>query len=215
LSSHAKFFPAGTVHLAVVDPGVGTGRRLLAVHSEEQIYVAPDNGLLDFCIERGVSLAVEITNRNLWRQPASMTFHGRDILAPVAAHLSLGMSLKEAGEPIEMARRLPKPICSVSAEEIVGQVVYVDRFGNLITNVSAGMLREFNSSGNFAIYLGKHHVGTLQSTYGVVDSGCAVAVVGGFDLLEIGVNGGSARRHFNVGVGAMVIVRKNDEATNR
>ena len=208
LSSHSKFFPAGTVHLAVVDPGVGTARRLLAVQAGEQIYLAPDNGLLDFCIDLSADQTVEINNKNLWRHSVAKTFHGRDILSPVAAHISAGMPLSQVGSPTKLVRRMSKPVCSMSDKEIIGQVVYIDRFGNLITNLPARYLHELGNAANFEIYLEEYLIGALCSTYADVEEGTAVAVVGGFDLLEIGINGGSAVKHFRAGVGAVVTVRK-------
>lgn len=208
LSSHTKFFPSGTVHLAVVDPGVGTKRRLLAVETGEQIYVAPDNGLLDFCLEQGVSQAVEITEEELWRQPVAATFHGRDILAPVAAHLSAGLPLERVGKPAPLAPRLPRLACLVSADEITGQVTYVDHFGNLITNIPARYLREFGGAGDLEIFLENHVVGALTCTYADVESGAVAAMVGGFDFLEIGINRGSAALYFAARIGAPVMVRK-------
>lgn len=208
LSAHCKFFPAGSVHLAVIDPGVGTDRRLVALQAGDQIYVGPDNGLLDFCIELGIKQAVEITNQALWHQPVSMTFHGRDILAPVASHLSLGKPFQEIGTHIGIERRLPVVSCKVSREEIFGQVVYVDRFGNLITNISSRMLRELGGGEHLEVSLDGKNAGTLRSTYASVPAGSTVAVVGGFDRLEIALNGGDACSAFGAGVGASVAVQK-------
>jgi hypothetical protein len=208
LSTQSRFFPPGTIHVAVVDPGVGTNRRLLAVQAAEQFYLAPDNGLLDFCIELGIKQAVEITNESLWRQPVSNTFHGRDILAPVAAHLSLGQPLQEIGTSVEFVRRLPAPKYSLSARAISGQIVYIDRFGNLITNISLHLLREFAGDHELEIDLQRKGIGPLRSTYGSVDAGAPVAVIGGFDRLEIGVNQGNASIFFGAQIGDAVTIRK-------
>lgn len=213
LSSQSRFFPAGTVHVAVVDPGVGTNRRLVAVQAAEQIYVAPDNGLLDFCIELGVSEAVEITNQALWRQPVSMTFHGRDILAPVAAHLSLGKPLQEIGSVVELSRRLPAMRFKMSAREILGQVVYIDRFGNLITNISSQVLRQFAGGDDLEIYIDEKMSCSLKPAYASVSVGAPVAVFGGFDRLEIGVNQGNASTFFGARIGDSIKVCKRNEAT--
>lgn len=213
LFSQSRFFPAGTVHVAVIDPGVGTNRRLLAVQAAEQFYLAPDNGLLDFCIEAGITQAVEITNESFWRQPVSMTFHGRDILAPVAAHLSLGKPLQDFGALVELSRRLPVMKFKMSAREILGQVVYVDHFGNLITNISLQLLREFAGDDDLEIDIEGKVIGPLRSTYGSAGVGAPAAVIGGFDRLEIGVNQGNAATFFGVRIGDSIKVCKRNEAT--
>jgi len=208
LFSQSRFFPAGTVHVAVIDPGVGTNRRLLAVQAAEQFYLAPDNGLLDFCIEAGITQAVEITNESFWRQPVSMTFHGRDILAPVAAHLSLGKSLVEIGKNAEFVRRIPAAKLNLSAREIVGQVVYIDRFGNLITNILSQVLREFAGGDDLEIYFDEKMSCLFRPTYASVGVGAPVAVIGGFDRLEIGVNQGNAATFFGSRIGHAIKVCK-------
>jgi len=208
LSSQSRFFPAGTIHVAVIDPGVGTKRRLLAVQATEQFYLAPDNGLLDFCIELGIKRAVEITNHALWRQPVSNTFHGRDILAPVAAHLSLGKPLQDFGIKAELVRRLPALKFSLSEREILGQIVYIDRFGNLITNISSQVLREFAGEDDVEINIEGKMIGPLLSTYGSAGVGAPVAVIGGFDRLEIGVNEGDASIFFGARIGDAITVCK-------
>lgn len=204
LSHHARFFPEGTVHLAVVDPGVGSGRRLLAVDAGAQAYVAPDNGLLDCCLDLGSTRAVELTESKWWRQPVCPTFHGRDILAPVTAHLSTGLSLNDFGRIINLVRRLPTRQCLAMASEVRGEVVYVDRFGNLVTNIPGRTLAELSAGGEVEISVDRHVIGPVQNTYAAVAGGKVVALVGGFGLLEIGVNRGSAARHLAAGVGASV-----------
>jgi len=213
LSTQNRFFPAGTVHVAVIDPGVGTKRRLLAVQAEEQFYLAPDNGLLDFCIELGISETVEIANREHWRQPVSLTFHGRDILAPVAAHLSLDKPLEEIGNKVELMRRLPEMKFKISTREILGQVVYIDHFGNLITNISSRVLREFAGGDDLVIYFDEKMSCPFRPTYASVGAGAPVAVIGGFDRLEIGVNHGNASIIFGARIGDAIKVCKRNEAT--
>ncbi len=213
LSTQSRFFSEGTVHVALIDPGVGTNRRLLAVQAAEQFYLAPDNGLLDFCIELGISQAIEITNKAYWRQPVSNTFHGRDILAPVAAHLSLGKPLQDFGIKAELVRRLPAPEFSVSVREILGQVVYIDRFGNLITNISSQVLREFTGNDDLEIFVDEKTSCSLKPTYASVGVGAPVAVIGGFDRLEIGVNQGNASVSFGARIGDSIKVCKRNEAT--
>ena len=208
LSRHSRFFPTGTVHVAVVDPGVGTERRLLAVEAGEQIYLAPDNGLLDFCLELRLANAVVISNSRLWRSTVSTTFHGRDILAPVAAHLSAGVPLAQVGEAAKLVKRLPANVCSVTSDAIHGKVVYVDRFGNLITNIRAADLAEVKKFSELEIFLENHEIGELKLTYADAPLGSPVAVIGSFEVLEISVNGCSAADHFRMSYGATVVVTK-------
>ena len=208
LCHHSRLFPPGTAHLAVVDPGVGTARRLLAVQSGEQIYLAPDNGLLDFCLDSEVRSAVEITDSRFWRCPVAPTFHGRDILAPVAAYVAAGLPLGELGPATTLERRLPRWSASFDPEGVVGQVVYVDSFGNLITNITSSNLGAVGPASDLEVSLEDKVIGAVNPTYGTARPGAVVAVVGGFDRLEIALFRGSASVHFGVGLGAKVMVRR-------
>jgi S-adenosylmethionine hydrolase len=138
-----KDFPAGTIHVAVVDPGVGSGRRALLVECANQFFVGPDNGLFSWITEReGNFSAWQITNEELFRSPVSSTFHGRDVFAPVAAALSTGVAPAEVGPPLENIVTLAPLSPRMRADAIEGSVIHIDRFGNCITNFTAEHVNE-------------------------------------------------------------------------
>ena len=131
-------FPAGTIHVAVVDPGVGSQRRAIAIESARQFFVGPDNGLFSWICEReGKYAAREVTNEKFFRTPVSTTFHGRDVFAPVAAHLSNGAQLEDVGPALKsiVSAQTLSPV--ITTEVVEGRIVHIDRFGNCITNLTA------------------------------------------------------------------------------
>src|SRR5262245_7189304 len=141
LAEATTWFPAGAIHVAVVDPGVGTERRLIYARIGDQQYLAPDNGLLSLLAARvRPTRIVELSNAEHWLPEVSNTFHGRDILAPVAAQLSLGLEPERLGPALAQIRTLDWQEPIVTANRIEGAVRWIDRFGNLITNVTASML---------------------------------------------------------------------------
>ena len=186
-------FPAGTVHLAVVDPGVGTARRALAAEAAGHRFVAPDNGLLSFLPAgaRFVSLPIP--------PDAAPTFHARDVFAPAAAALAGGARLEALGAPITDAYRSPVPSPRGDGVGVVGEVLYVDRFGTLISNIPGGQVEP-----GVRIRVAGTDVGGLRRTFGDVERGTLVAFVGSGGTVEIAVRDGSAARLLGVGVGAEV-----------
>ena len=222
LSTVCAHFPRGTIHTIVVDPGVGTMRSAIVLQTGEACFVAPDNGLLSYVIHQHASpemslveagptelppgvLAVEITNPRFWRHPVSATFHGRDIFAPVAAHLSLGVPPAELGETISSVNVLPIPRPYVNeGGELVGHVLHIDFFGNVITDIS----EEDLTPGGFRVVVANQLVGSLDSTYADVEAGQALALIGSSGHLEISVRNGSAAGMLGVRMGDTVkIVR--------
>jgi hypothetical protein len=205
LRESCRCFPPGTIHVAVVDPGVGSERRAVAVRTRDQIFVAPDNGLLALALAtqtiRGIR---QLSNPRWFRHPVSRTFHGRDIFAPVAAHLSRGLRWSELGEAgADYVRlRWPEPVARRGV--VLGEIVYLDRFGNGITNLDAPTLGGAVTAG--IVRLGRRMVGPVQTCYASVAPGAAVAVIGSSGLLEIAVNGGSAAQRFRLRVGDPVSV---------
>ena len=186
-------FPAGTVHLAVVDPGVGTARRALAAQAGGHSFVGPDNGLLSGLPEdaRFVTLPV--------LRDASPTFHGRDVFAPAAARLAAGARLDEIGTPVADVVRLAGAAPRVAESAVLGEVVYTDRFGNLISNIPKDLIRM-----GAAITVGETTIGPVRRTFGDVAVGMLVAYIGSGGTVEIGVRQGSAARVLGVAVGAVV-----------
>ncbi len=208
LQAHCRYFPPGTVHLAVVDPGVGSERAALACYAGEHFFVAPDNGLLDFCLDLPDLQAVRLTQPRYWRQEISATFHGRDIFAPVAAHLAAGESLDHLGEPTALQRRRPRLDCRLDGKTLHGQVVYSDRFGNLVSNISTRSLREFAQDQPVTIYLAGHLIGGLSKTYTDVPPQTPLALIGSFGFLEIAVNLANARLRFAARYGTPITVER-------
>jgi len=195
LSGAFRNFPPGTVHVAVVDPGVGSERRILAAEAEGQVLMAPDNGLLPAALGGAEpDRLVVVTNASFFRHPVSMTFHGRDILAPVAAHLTLGVGLSELGHPVSDPVRLESIAPEIGEAEIEGSVIHVDRFGNLVTNIPGSAVRELAAKGG-----GEPHVelaGTvihrIHRAYAEVGVGQLLAVIGSTGRLEVSANRRSA-----------------------
>jgi len=207
LLTAAPYFPAGTVHLGVVDPGVGTARRAVAVQSRSgSWFVGPDNGLLLGALEADPPLAaVELADPSVWRTPTpSATFHGRDIFAPVAAHLARGVTLESLGPAIATASlvRLELAPCVTMAGGVRGSIQAVDRFGNLITNVPEAVLA--GQQVWLATIAG--HVLPGHRTYADVAAGKPLAMVGSHGFVEVAVHQGDARRVLGAGVGDPVEV---------
>jgi len=204
LTTSHPYFPAGTIHVAVVDPGVGTRRRAIAVETQRAFFVAPDNGLLT-CIlkEEKVRKIVALTEPRYWLPEPSSTFHGRDIFAPVAAHLSRGVPLEEMGTPVQDPVLLdwPYPLKRPDGT-IVGHVLHVDRFGNLITN-----LEEKHISGDVVVEVAGHKIEGLKRTFADVEPGKPLAYIGSTGRLEIAIRQGNAAQTFNVRRGDKILVR--------
>ena len=186
-------FPQGSVHLAVVDPGVGTDRRVLAASTAGHFFVAPDNGLLSFLPADAhfVGLPIPVD--------AAPTFQARDVFAPVAGQLALGAPLSHVGHPVGEVYRSPLPAPHHDGTVLIGEVIYVDRFGTLISNIPGDQVEP-----GVRIKVAGTEIGTLARTFGDVGRGALVAFVGSGATVEIAVRDGSAARLLGVGVGAEV-----------
>lgn len=197
------YFPDGTVHLAVVDPGVGGSRRAIAVELATGFLVGPDNGLLTGVLRQYPALAaIELTNRQYWRSHnPSSTFHGRDIFAPVAAHLASGVPLAELGQEIDLDSlvTLPIPECIPTEKGVLGCIQYVDYFGNLVTNVPGSLV----AGKVWSVQVGEMRI-TGQNTYSDISVGSLVGLVGSHGWVEIAINGGNAQSQLQVKVGTQV-----------
>jgi len=206
LRHSVPYFPRGTIHLAVVDPGVGSERRALCVETAGALLVGPDNGLLSLAAPRGeIRRIVHLTEEHFFLTPRSATFHGRDLFAPVAAALAAGTPVEKLGSEVRDMQRLDLPPVVREAHALRGQVIYVDHFGNLATNVSAADLA------GLAIHAPSIGVGSVRlrgvaTSYAAAQRGEPVAVVNSWGLLEIAVREGSARDQLGAGVGAAVVI---------
>ena len=213
IRSYYRYFPQGTIHLAVVDPGVGSDRKIIALKCRGHIFLSPDNGLLTLLLREGsVDILRYVDNPDLFLDPVSRTFHGRDVFAPVGAHLSLGLDIKTVGAPADPRHlfqlEVPEPRDSGQGE-FVGAVIWIDRFGNLVTNVSDSILHRFCASQKDAIpefRISNRSIVGLSMSYNGVKEKEPLAIVGSRGYLEIAVNSGNARDHFMAAKGDSVVI---------
>lgn len=201
LKTIVPYFPAGTVHLAVVDPGVGSERKAVAIRTEGCIFVGPENGLFSFALRSRPPLDVRcIENSRYILSNPSATFHGRDIFAPAAAFLASGIPIEALGPPCPLSD--PKwANVMVERDRIKGEIIHIDRFGNCITNIEKQHLRESFHKGRIILKVGNHTVRKLSATYSDVPPGTILALIGSFGHVEIAFNGGHAASLLNVGLG--------------
>ena len=205
LASAAPYFPPKTVHVAVVDPGVGTKRRSIIVETKRGFYVGPDNGLLMLAAHKEKIIKVyHIVNTKCMLSKVSNTFHGRDIFAPAAAYLASGISPSEFGPAVQdyIFPEFAKP--KAGKGEVVGAVLYIDGFGNVVSNLAERDLQKagFHEGGSLSVMLGGQNLALrFCSAYGEVPSGTALVLVGGSGFLEVAVNQGSASRMLGTKVG--------------
>ena len=211
LEAAAPDFPPGTVHLAVVDPGVGTARRALAVAAHGQTFVGPDNGILEWALRDPGARAWTLTGARWFRHPVSRTFHARDVFAPVAAHLAGGVAPDrlgpEARDPVRLSHAAPE----FREDGILGCVMFVDHFGNALTNVDAeDLARAFPDTPEPALEVRvlDYTIRGLARTYGAHPLGAVVAVVGSSGRLEIAQVGGDCATRLGIGEGDRVLVRR-------
>ena len=209
LAASYRYFPPGTIFLAVVDPGVGSSRRALAAEAGGYRFVAPDNGVLTLVFKDAApKRVVEITERRYARPTVSRTFEGRDRFAPAAAWLAKGIELTGLGRALTtwQTLRVPEPVAT--ATQLVGEVLRVDRFGNLVTNVDRRTFDRFAGAGGIDIAAGPHAVAKVVATYAEANPGEVCALFGSTEHLEIAVNGGSAAGRLQLERGAGVTVTR-------
>jgi S-adenosyl-L-methionine hydrolase (adenosine-forming) len=215
LEASHRFFPAGTLHVAVIDPGVGTSRRIVLLEAAGQLFLAPDNGVLTLVARANFAAAFEVTCRQHFLEKVSNTFHGRDIFAPVAAELARGL-LKPAavGPPLSREELVDLPLAEAELDAagtaINGQVVDIDRFGNLLTNIHFKKYQELAGrlpSARLVIQVTGRIIDGLSPSYGSALPGGLLAIFSSRDYLEIAVNRGNAARDLEVEAGEKVVVR--------
>jgi S-adenosylmethionine hydrolase len=210
LAAAVPYFPPGVIHVVVVDPGVGSERALLYVEVQGHRLLAPDNGCWTLLAAGGVGApaVIRLAEPRYWRQPVSATFHGRDILAPVAGHLSLGIDPETLGPRVEEWVRLDMPSPQPGKNSWTGEVVFVDHFGNLITNIPAESLGAVPHPES-RLTVGKKSIRRFcwVRTYSEAKPGTLVALISSTGMLEIAVNQGNAARRLGAAVGTPVTVR--------
>jgi S-adenosylmethionine hydrolase len=199
------YFPADTIHVVVVDPGVGTDRALLCVEWRRGFMLVPDNGCWTSILKPNESPIVRrLENSKFWRQKVSATFHGRDILAPVAGHLSVGLPSVELGPEISEWVRLVRTEPVATSQSIRGTIVVVDPFGNLVTDIPAHLVE-----GEPRVKIGRETTEHWVKSYGHAEPGTLVALIGSTGRLEVAVVYGSAARRLGVGAGEPVDVKRS------
>lgn len=205
LAAAFPYFPAEVLHVVVVDPGVGSGRALLYVQTAGHRLLVPDNGCwTDLARNDPAPLVIRLAEQRYWRPCVSRTFHGRDILAPVAGHLSLGVDPRQLGPVVtEWVRLDPRPVAA-RAEGWFGEVVFVDHFGNLITNLPGSLWREHGAR----VFVAEHEVLTRVATYAEAPAGTTVVLQSSTEVLEVAVTQGSAAALLQARVGTPVRVLK-------
>jgi S-adenosylmethionine hydrolase len=245
LYQSSRYFPLGTIHLAVIDPGVGTARRPMLLQTAQGFFVGPDNGLFSYVLCEALARASDwhgtpenvpaalhpafdlkkalasvspdslpkayhLNNPAYWLAGPSATFHGRDIFAPVAAHLAAGAAPHDFGTPLALDALvlLPALAPTLTAEAIQGRVVACDRFGNVITNVASGLLAALGAMRGIEIRIGAHHFTCVQQTYGAVASREPLALINSAGLLEVAVRDGNAAQVLGVSVGEGVFCQR-------
>jgi S-adenosylmethionine hydrolase len=208
VESATAYFPDGTVHLAVVDPGVGSARRAMALRRGGQYFVGPDNGLFTFAAHGTGWSAVSIERAAFRLASVSRTFHGRDVFAPAAAHLAAGIPLERLGPPLSDPVRLPRAECRRVGDALVGEVIGSDRFGNLATSVTVDALEHLGFEGDLRVILQGRLLGGLKASYAAGESGVPAAIIASNGRLEIFVNGGNARALLGAAAGAPVRVER-------
>ena len=207
LESVVPYFPQGTIHVAVIDPGVGTDRRIVYAEIAGQHFVAPDNGLLSRLADRWPpSKMIEVRERVYWRPHVSSTFHGRDIMAPVAAHLSLGLPPEKLGPACAGLVRIDWPEARRVGNRIEGEVVAVDSFGNLVTNITREMLASVPRDESVSITCEEHETNGIYSTYADQPPLTLIALIGSNDQLELAIVNDNAQAMLGVREGAKVVV---------
>lgn len=206
LSRHYRYFPAGTIHLAVVDPGVGSERRALIVQTAEALFVAPDNGVLTSVAHdarHAIKHIIDISNPKFWLHQISAVFHGRDIFAPVTAHLSLGVPVSAFGEEVDDMMTFPLPQVERRPGKLKGQVAHIDRFGNLLTNICQ---RDLLSLVEIKVRVRNQEIAGLSRTYADGQEGEVIAYIDSSEELAVAVVNGSARDLLDAQVGDKVEV---------
>lgn len=206
LRSAVAFFPPDTIHLAVVDPGVGSSRRGVLIETQHGCFIGPDNGLLSLAVSAEMmTRTIHLNNPVYFLSPCSSTFHGRDVFAPVAAHLSLGTAVEQFGPEMSTIERLTLPKVEHEERRLVGSVIYIDHFGNLVTNITEPDLLPFPRE-RLCVSIGAVRILGIIPSYAAVIVGTPAALINSWGLLEIAVRNGAAAQQLGVHRGCPVSV---------
>ncbi|MCC6272467.1 MAG: SAM-dependent chlorinase/fluorinase [Deltaproteobacteria bacterium] len=202
-----RHFPRKSVFVAVVDPGVGGSRKPILAETEDYFFIGPDNGLLAMALaEQKIRRIVHLNNPKYFLQPLSATFHGRDLFAPVAAHLAQGLSVEFFGAELTDYERLPDFVPTFSADRIEGRILAFDRFGNAVTNIARGFVQRRHHGSELSARVGGLELKGLKSCFSEVAPAEALLYFGSGNLLEIAVNQGSAEEKLGLKRGDSVLI---------
>jgi S-adenosyl-L-methionine hydrolase (adenosine-forming) len=204
-----RFFPKGSVHMVVVDPGVGSERRILAVRAEGHFFIAPDNGVLTPVLTEDIFQdAFHVNNRDLFAKTISHSFHGRDIMAPVAAKLACGLDISLVGPRLRRQQccRIPLPAAALAHGNIFGEIIHIDHFGNLRTSITVKDFSKFPCGTKREITIGPHTIDYINTTYANSGTGTLIALFDSRNHLEIAINGGNAALSLGSRIGDRVMV---------
>ena len=200
-------FPKGTIHLSIVDPGVGSARKPILIVTKNYFFVGPDNGLFSIALRReSVKQVVVLTNQKFFLPKISSTFHGRDIFAPVAAHLSLGRKPESFGPSIKSWYEITFPDPAKKQGNLIGEIVHVDAFGNLVSNIDRKELLQFSKGCSISLRIGRKTIHGLKRGYWDAMKREPIALIGSGGFLEISVREGNAQEALKIKRGDPIIV---------
>ena len=208
LANAYSYFPKGTIHLAVVDPGVGSARKAILLVTKDYFFVGPDNGLLSLAAEKDkVKKAIVLSNRSFFRPSVSTTFHGRDVFAPIAGHLSTGVQPELLGRRVRSWVELDLEEPRRVKADLIGEISCMDAFGNLVTNISQKDLNRFAEKREIVISIAQREIRGLKKSYGEAKKGDLLALIGSGDFLDISIREGNAKKALKSRQGDKVRIR--------
>jgi hypothetical protein len=210
LESSYKYFPKGTVHLVVVDPGVGSKRKAILVKTEDYFFLGPDNGIFSLALKnQKIDKIIQVTNSQYFLKPVSNTFHGRDIFAPVAAWISKGVKLENLGSKIIKIKEIDLPQPQIFKNKLIGEIIYIDRFGNLISNIGKNIFDKFVNKNYYQIIFKDKKIDKISKSYSHVKKGSILATFGSFNRLEISLSRRNAERLLKAKKKDSIIIQRN------
>ena len=210
LRSAVHFSPAGTIHVAVVDPGVGSARKGVLIETQAGLFIGPDNGLLSLAApEKDIGRIIHLTNPDYFLDTPNHTFHGRDVFAPIAAHLTQGVTPNQLGPQLSTLNHLRLPTPEKTEQTLTGTVLYIDHFGNAVTNINTTDIHPFPTSALW-VSIGARLLGQLVSTYASVDEGEPVVLINRWGRVEIAIRNGSAAQELGIEPGSSVEMRRTE-----
>ncbi|MBN1292087.1 MAG: SAM-dependent chlorinase/fluorinase [Candidatus Latescibacteria bacterium] len=205
-----EFFPTGTVHIAIVDPKVGSKRKNIAVKTDRYIFIGPDNGIFSLVLGDDDAIEIrEIVNPTFLQDKISSTFHGRDIYAPCAGHLSAGRDFSEIGPVLNRLKKLVYPQPEQNGNILKGEIVSIDSFGNLISNISIHAFNTFAGKRKIEVSFAAERFRKIMDHYSQAQKGTPLVLFGASGYLEISMNEGNAASYFMTSIGSTVTVRRS------